>query len=235
MIDAIPPTVTLDPDSESALSLGVLGPAQTTLSGEIQDNAMVKSVDLCLSPVVYLKGRQLDRPAADPSCREVELNANSILTGTWSTTLTIPQGVDYASQTLSIFGLDAAGNRSDEPLERAFWFDTEPPSVTVTTQVSTVALGAYTTQPIPILAGTAEDGSGQVELAVRMRSEAGGTQRIVVPLEAGAWSFMPEISKAGAYSLSVEARDSAGNLTSLGAWTLQVSTSYLYWMPAVFH
>ncbi len=235
MIDAIPPTVTLDPDSESALTQDVLGPAQTTLSGGIQDNSMVKSVELCLSPIVYLKGRQLDRPTADLSCREVELNANSILTGTWSTSLPIPQGVDYASQTLSLFGLDAAGNRSDEPLERAFWFDTVPPSVTVSTQVSTIPLGAYTAQPTPILAGTAEDGSGQVELAVRMSSEAGGTQRIVIPVEAGAWSFMPEISKTGVYSLSIEARDPAGNLRTLGAWTLQVSTSYLYWMPAVFH
>jgi Bacterial Ig-like domain (group 3)/Bacterial Ig-like domain len=223
VIDTLPPIVSLDSASQSALST-VIGRVATTISGEIQDNGQVKNVDVCLNPADQ---------QGDASCQTVELSTNNVLTGNWSTTLLMPLGVDYASRTLSIYGWDAAGNRSTQSLDRTFWFDTLPPSVELTTQLFSVSLVDYSEDPQPILAGRANDGSGQVEIVVRMTSPASGTQRTVIPVEDNQWSYIPEIRARGVYSLSLQARDAAGNLTSLGSWTLQVTDNYRYWLPFI--
>jgi hypothetical protein len=222
VVDTLPPTVSLDIASQSILSNTVLGPADTLLSGQIQDNAQVRSVDFCLS-----------QPGEGESCYEVELSENNGQTGAWSAILHVPLGVDNDSQALFLYGYDAAGNRSDQPYEQTFRFDTVPPSVTITTQLSVISPADYFINPQPILAGTASDGSGQVEIVVRMTSAGGGAQRTVIPVNNNQWSYLPEISAAGVYSLSLQARDAAGNLTSLGSWTLQVGDFYRYWFPLI--
>jgi hypothetical protein len=233
VIDTLPPAITLDAASESSLSTAVLGPAKLNLSGQIQDNDQVKSVEICLGPITQPAG--INPPSASTSCQPVELTANDGLTGDWSATLQVPAGVDYASQVITFYGSDAAGNRSTQPLERAIWFDTVSPQVTVTTQISMISLGLYSQNPIPILAGAARDGSGWVEITVRMKSPGVGTQRTVIPVQNNQWSYIPEIGAAGGYSLVLEARDSAGNLTSLGSWTLLVVDGYKLWMPLIYH
>jgi len=227
VIDSLAPTVTLDPASQTTLSSAVLGPGTLTVSGQIQDNDLVKRVDICLKP-------DDSTPAASPRCRAIELNDNNGQTGDWSLPLVVPAGMDYTSRTLLFFGWDAAGNRSDPPLEQTVWFDTLAPRVAVATQLSLIALNDYLLNPVPILTGTASDGSGVVDIVVRLTAPGLGTQRSVVPVSNNKWSYIPEIKVVGVYSLSLEARDLAGNLTTLGSWTLVVSTdAFKIWMPRI--
>jgi hypothetical protein len=225
VIDALPPTVKLDIASQAALSM-VIGPVRTRLTGQIQDNDLVKSVEMC---------QQRAGATHMASCRPVDLTANHVVSGTWTTTLLVPLGVDYASQTLSLYGWDAAGNRSSLPLEYTFWFDTLAPKVTVTTRLPSITLPAYSINPQPILAGTASDGSGQVEIVVRLTSAETGTRRSVVPVQNNQWSYVPGINTTGVYSLSLQALDTAGNLTSLDSWTLEVADSFQLWLPIINH
>jgi hypothetical protein len=212
----------------------VIGPVRTFISGQIQDNAQVRSVDICQSQVNRTGGLLATQTTETTSCQSVELSRNDVVTGTWNSILLVPLGVDYASQVLSIYGRDAAGNRSTPPLESAFWVDTVAPNVEITTLVSSVSLLEYSNNPLPILAGTASDGSGQVEIVVRMTSTGTGTQRTVIAVEDNQWSYFPEIHYPGVYSLSLQARDIAGNQTSLGYWTLQViKNKYYYWLPLI--
>jgi hypothetical protein len=232
VIDSLPPTVGLDPASELALTGAVINSAKTHLSGQIQDNDQVKSVDLCLGPVA--KPGAASPPTGSSKCRTIALNTNNVTTGTWSATLETPLGVDHASQKLFLYGMDAAGNRSSLPVELTIWFDTVAPQVSVTYQIPTVSLGDYLANPAPLLAGTASDGSGQVVVVVRLTSPTYGTQRTVTQVQDGEWSYLPDLSMTGAYTLRLEAWDAAGNLTTLGPWTLVVNPSeFKLWMPVI--
>ena len=225
VIDMLPPTVSLDPASRSALTANVIGPATLMISGEIQDNHQARNVDVCLG--------RTGQPEVE-RCKTVELSVNNALTGTWSAALPMPPGVDYSSLKLSLYGRDAAGNRSNQPLETAFWLDTASPAVTVTTVLSSVSLADYIKNPLPILAGTASDGGGSVEIVVRMTSPENGTQRTVITVEDGQWRYIPMIGAPGVYNLTLQARDTAGNLTSLGSWTLLVDQDrHYYWFPFI--
>jgi hypothetical protein len=232
VIDSLPPTVSLDPASELALTGAVISSAKTRLSGQIQDNDQVKSVDLCLGPVT--KPGAASPPTGSSNCRTIALNTNNVTTGTWSATLETPQGVDYASQKLFLYGIDAAGNRSSLPVELTIWFDTVAPQVSVTVQIHTVSLGDYLANPVPLLAGTASDGSSSVEIVVRLTSPTYGTQRTVIQVQNGRWSYFPDLTLAGDYSLALEAWDAAGNLTTLGSWRLQVTSGLCLWLPVIF-
>ena len=106
--------------------------------------------------------------------------------------------------------------------------------MSVTKQLVSVPLAPYSIQPFPILAGTASDSSGQVEIVVRMISSEIGAQRTVIAVEDNQWSYIPEINDLGVYSLSLQARDIAGNLTSLGSWTLEVTDKYVCWLPVIY-
>ncbi len=226
VVDMLPPTVSLDPVSQAVLTT-VVGQAAVTLSGEIQDNDQVKNLDLCAS--------RTDQPEIE-RCRTFELSVNNIQTGRWSVTLAPPLGVDYASLKLKIYARDAAGNLSTEPYEQTFWLDTAAPIVTVTKVVSSIKLADYMKNPVPILAGSASEGSGQAEIVVRLTSPENGTQRTVATVKDNQWSYLPKIGAPGVYSLSLQARDSAGNLTSLGSWKLLVDTGgYSIWLPIVKH
>ncbi len=196
------------------------------------DNDQVANVDICLGPVT--QAGVSNPPSAFTSCQTIELNNNNVLTGTWSATLEVPISVDYASQKLTLYGIDAAGNRSSQPLETTYWFDSVAPQVAVTSALSTVHLGDYTRTPVPILSGTAGDGSGQVEIVVRLTSPTVGTQRSVVQVQNNQWSYFPDLNFAGDYTISLAAWDAAGNLTSLGTWSLQVTDGYNLWLPRLY-
>jgi len=232
VIDSLPPTVSLDPGSELALTSAVIGPEKTILSGQIQDNDQVKSVEFCLGPVT--RPGAATSPTGSTSCRTIELNTNQITTGTWSATLEAPMGVDYGSQKLFLYGIDAAGNRSSLPVETTIWFDTVAPQVAVTRQIPAVSLGSYLAQPVPLLEGTASDGSSQVEIVVRLTSQTYVTQRTVIQVQNGQCSYFPDLSMTGDYSLTLEAWDAAGNLTALGSWRLQVTSGFSLWLPFIF-
>jgi hypothetical protein len=220
----LPPIVSLDETSQAALTATVVGPGRFMLSGLIEDNNQVSRVEICNHPASVV---------SSVSCKPVELAASYVVTGTWSTTLLFPLGVDYTSQTLSFFGWDAAGNRSTLPLENTVWFDTMAPKVTVTTRLPSISLPAYSANPQPILGGTASDGSGHVEIVVRITAPGFGAQRTVVPVQNNQWSYIPKINATGKYSLSLQARDTAGNLTSFGSWTLEVTDGYKLWLPVI--
>jgi len=103
----------------------------------------------------------------------------------------------------------------------------------VTTRLPSISLPAYSANPQPILAGTASDGSDHVEIVVHMTAPGFGAQRTVVPVQNNQWSYVPEIISTGIYSLSLQARDTAGSLTSLGSWTLEVTDNYQLWLLVI--
>jgi hypothetical protein len=225
VVDLLPPTITLDSASEATLTAAVIGPGKITLSGQIEDNDQVKNVEVC---------KHSPDTTALVNCKSIELNVDNLVNGTWSITLMTPPGMDYISYTMHFYAWDAAGNRSAEPLEYTLWVDTVAPEVTVDTKVGTISLYKHMHNPLPVLAGTASDGSGTVDIVVRMTAPGYGTQRSVIPVDNNYWSYTPEINAVGAYSLLLEARDAAGNLTTLGTWTLIVNEGYKFWMPIIY-
>jgi hypothetical protein len=224
VIDALPPEVSLDAASEVDLAQPVIGKGKVTLNGTIQDNNLVRRVEIC---------HHLAGVAATDKCKLIDLTGNFGVSGTWSITLNVPLGVDYASQTLLFYGWDAVGNRSILPVERSVFIDTAAPDVAIATRISTISLNSYMFDPEPILTGTASDASGVVDIVVRMSAPGLGSQRTVIPVQNNQWVYIPDISAIGVYSLSLEARDIAGNLTTLGSWTLAVTDGFKIWLPII--
>jgi len=72
-----------------------------------------------------------------------------------------------------------------------------------------------------------------VEIVVRMTSADTGSDAFVIAVQDNQWSYQPEINDTGIYSLSLQARDSAGNLTSLGSWRFEVVEGYTLWLPVI--
>lgn len=215
--DTSPPTVTLDDESEARLADSILSQiGGLVVHGEVQDNWQASGVQVCLGQAPVSPGEE------SLSCRVVGVRPGDDTSGSWTYELQIGPHLDGATQTIWLYGLDGAGNRSTEPAAYPYVVDTVPPQVTVSTYLDSVAFSDYVKNPTPILSGTVRDGSEPVDLVARMASEWGGAARSLVTVTDGAWSFQPELVAPGRYSIRLEARDRAGNITFLGPFALKV-------------
>ena len=95
----------------------------------------------------YLAGRLLLQ-AQDSAARN----------GNWFQNLKLPE-MDGVEQTVSVYGLDEAGNRTTEPLQRTFVLDNVAPQIDVTHVISEVRM-TPDLAPLGVLTGTVSDGGG---------------------------------------------------------------------------
>ncbi len=199
IVDNTPPEVVeLNPATLEALADGVLIPGEFVLRGTVEDNLQATAVRLCFTlDAVY-------------SCTDVDAGTE----GGWVYTIT-PFEADGEIEMLEIYGRDAAGNLSTAPLiTLEYQIDNMGPKVEVLSRKSIVSLGA---DPVPILTGTARDGSGVGELLASLQSPS-GMQWIHADRTADAWRVTPPVDQLGVHTLRLYARDGVGNLRGAGPY-----------------
>ncbi len=103
-----------------------------------------------------------------------------------------------------------------------------PPALTVTLALNQVGAVNFPVTLPPVLAGTVSDSSGVSAVYVRMGKPSGQTSWTTLSLNGSSWSFAPTVTGPGLHSLTLEARDGAGNVTSYGPHALNVKANLLY-------
>ncbi|MGD8807907.1 MAG: Ig-like domain-containing protein, partial [Chloroflexota bacterium] len=214
--------VILDSSLNDALADGILGPDELLFSGSLEDESVALAVQLCLTEVDRQTCVWLSTPGGSP-------------TGSWSYDTGGFQSGDWISQTLTIKGLDEAGNFST-PISRTYTVDTVAPVISATQTLEQVNLEDYqpgSTTAAPVLSGTVSDGSGVASLLIRLRQPDGSVITQMVSTTDGDWEYVPELSMPGDHILTVEAIDLAGNVASHAAFTLSVegTAGQLIYLP----
>jgi len=200
----------------------VYGPGIHHLSGGFVDERQIGYVHICRE---------------DGQCSVQTVNPNPVVppgtlasAGIWAAYLLPPDGreVDGQSQTLTLFGSDAVGNRT-EAITVTYRIDNTPPRVTVTQIANLVP--AVSSQLI--LTGTVSDGS-HVDVNVVVDPPVGLRQRLNASIAGNDWSFTQAWTEPGVYTLWVQAIDEAGNTTTVGPFTVLVGAGTQLYLPAIF-
>jgi cytoskeletal protein CcmA (bactofilin family) len=124
---------------------------------------------------------------------------------------------------MKLYGRDAAGNLSFEPLGIDVRVDNRGPKVIVGTRRSLVQLGGA---PVSVLSGTVSDANGVAEMYAGLQTPS-GMQWIEVNREGEAWSLVPLIQQVGAHTIRLYARDGVGNLGGYGPYRFMVTLEAL--------
>jgi hypothetical protein len=216
-VDTLTPTIRLDSASETALQGAVLGPGdQILLSGLVEDDQRASSADICFAGT------------DEPTCSRVAVQPGTAVTGTWRYALRAAEGLDYEKQSITLYGVDGAGNRSSVPLSRTYLVDTVPPVVTVTTWVKHLPAPA----PTLVLSGTVSDGSGSSDVYVLVQTPGQPLSSTLATRDGDSWSYTLHPATEGSYTLRIEARDAKGNARGYGPYGLFVGVSKIY-LPLV--
>ena len=235
-VDLTPPTVTLDSAADDALSAGLLNPLDLLLSGQVLDNLQALSLEATFSRatqefIVPL----MAMPGTDP-------------TGDWQYPWRM-QGGDGITETMTLLGIDAAGNTSN-PLVRDYLIDTVSPVVTVTEVISQVLLADYVESGSgksvasvtsrravgksmlvemasggsggPVLEGTVSDGGGVSKVYARLVTPTGEVSWHELELDGNRWQFTPTLSMFGRHLVTIEVYDLAGNAAGTETYELNV-------------
>jgi uncharacterized repeat protein (TIGR01451 family) len=125
---------------------------------------------------------------------------------------------------MTLVGLDGAGNLS-QPISRTYRLDTVAPVITVTSLINEVVLDDYPLVGPAVLSGDSQDGGGMGEVYVRMENEAGEFAWQTAVISGTEWSFTPQLTAAGLFTLTVEGYDLAGNAGVNGSYLLNVIAS----------
>ena len=150
--------------------------------------------------------------------------------GQWSYMLSISNQEDYVAHTISVYGIDRAGNRTAQPTHATFIVDNVAPVMTVTQLIATAPL----THSLPVLNIAATDGSGVAQVLVLV--DAPNTTYATLATRDGAgWHFDLDPSLIGTYRLWISAYDNAGNVASSGAYQVNVTgpLPYTTFLPIV--
>jgi Ca2+-binding RTX toxin-like protein len=204
-VDLTPPTVALDPSVEAFLADGLIGPAELLWRGSVQDDHVAAAVGLCTA-------------VGDPaSCTNIPVLPGAAAQGAWSAALTTLLAGDGTSATIALYGSDAAGNRASTPLTRSFRVDTVAPIITATQQLSP-----------PALSGQVSDGGGLKALRALVMAPDSSTFTDVIATAPGSggalsWSYTPNLTAVGAYTMYLSAEDLAGNSSTAGPFVVQSS------------
>jgi hypothetical protein len=141
-------------------------------------------------------------------------------TGTWSDTLSLLE-LDGVEQTVSVFALDDAGNRTTEPVTQTLVIDNVPPQIGITHVVSEVQM-APDLAPMGVLTGTVADGSRVRRLFAVVHTPEGQLHLQPVAREGEGWSFALQAMTAGVHAVRIVAEDLAGNQTFIGPVAIEV-------------
>lgn len=213
LVDTSAPVLDLDNAVELALADGFLAPDELVISGTLQDDLAAYQVGLCL-----------ESESEAVNCLSISVEPGTTPTGTWLYDMAPFQNGDGVTQTMTLVGYDGGGN-SSEAISRTYRLDTVGPVMTVTTAISEVVLGDYPLFAPPVLAGEWKDGGGLDEVYVRMEDEAGSFSWQSAVISGTEWSFTPQLSAPGHYTLTVEGYDLAGNAGVTGSYPLHVLAS----------
>jgi len=150
--------------------------------------------------------------------------------GDWSFTVRNARAMDYVQQTVSIYGVDLAGNRTADPLVLNVTVDNAPPVLTVTQLVNASVL----TPSVPVLNGLARDG-GQVNQIVVLVQTPQRVYQELATQNGEAWQYDLHPVSLGRYNLWVRAYDLAGNVTLAGPYQVDITPGHRIFLPAVMH
>jgi hypothetical protein len=140
--------------------------------------------------------------------------------GAWSHSLWLPE-MDGVAQTLAVYGLDDAGNRSTEPFTHTLVVDNVAPELRVTHAISEVQMVPELT-PTTVLAGTVADGGQVRRLFAAIQTPEGQIHLQPVTRDGDAWSFALQTMTPGVHAIRIVAEDLAGNQTAAGPFAVEV-------------
>jgi len=148
-------------------------------------------------------------------------------TSDWSYTLSGDNQVDAVEHTVSLYGVDLAGNRT-QPLVARYILDNVAPVLTVTAITNT----AFYSRSLSVLRGTATDGGAVASVYVLVESGE-TTYQEPAEREGDTWRYALRPMTPGLYTLRVSAYDTAGNVASSGPFEVAVTAPIfeLLYMP----
>ncbi|MEP7198854.1 MAG: proprotein convertase P-domain-containing protein, partial [Chloroflexota bacterium] len=162
---------------------------------------------------------------------------NSALNGEWTYNLSTPSGLDNVAQTLSLYGVDTAGNRS-QPVTISYRVDTVAPQLHVSSVVARLVttLGA---DAIAIANGTVSDGGNVHVMYAIVIEPSGAFNMLPITTDAGSnaaqrraervgtssanWQLAMQPTQFGAYTIWINAKDDAGNTSTVGPFVVNVT------------
>ncbi|HRI56757.1 MAG TPA: Ig-like domain-containing protein, partial [Anaerolineae bacterium] len=212
IVDTAPPTITADPIVADYLADGFINGAELDWSGAAQDDQAVTRVAVCLSGVYTTACDTGNTSAAAPVV-------------TWQYDFSALLAGDGISQTVSLHGFDAVGNRSAAPLVRTFILDTVAPVITVQQPVALRGLAMLdaTPQATQVFSGTVSDGGGVARMTALIMPPDGVLRVEPVTLTGADWQIAPLLDQLGEYLIQITATDLAGNLSATGNYLLEVT------------
>jgi hypothetical protein len=200
-VDAVPPTISVSAGTAAALASVVRETDELALSGLVSDDQQAAQAEIC----------------NEDQCSAVAVSPGTAVSGTWQMALGL-DSADNVTQTLALYGHDAAGNRSLQPLLLSFRLDNVSPQVTANQVATQIPL----TRTL-VLNGSAIDGSGIGSVAVRVVAPDGSSYWETGVVDGNAWSYSLRGQSAGWHQLTVRVMDGAGNITETGPYAVNVT------------
>lgn len=209
-LDTEPPNVSLDEKSEDALADGYLSYDELMISGKINDDHQVFSVEICAGPA----------GDANPICTQVAVSPEepSPESG-WVGRVPVFGEVDAEDYLVTIAGFDVVGNRSLTPISWPVVADITGPTI----EVKEARKSAPQATMMEMLVGTIQDGSGVESLFAYTARPDGGIDWYTPTLTTdGKWQFAAQFDLVGQYTMGLEARDQLGNISRYGPYNIEV-------------
>ena len=214
VVDDSAPTIALSAATTDALSDGFITANESLLDGVVTDDQQAAAAEVC----------QTNTPLDIPVCFTNSAQPGNAATGNWTYAL-FSTDVDGVTMTLRFTGLDGVGNRS-QPITRTFRVDTVAPVITTTQLV--FQSGGLLPPGTTVLEGTVTDGSGVAQVRIRVVMPDGSVVYDTAALQGNTWSYAPDFTELGQYTLYVEAWDVAGNARAEGPWTLSLVNNQIF-------
>ncbi len=206
VVDKTPPLVMV---TQPSFDEQLFGTGLHTVNGSMSDDRHIGSVYFCVD---------------EDECTTVPVRANSendVDEGVWSSYLPQPDtAADGEEHTLTVYGIDFAGNQSVEPVVIKYRLDDTPPQLTVSQVTPQIPSGG--TQLV--MSGDVSDGS-DFDVYILVKPPTGPRFRVKTSHSTvGAWEFAPGWTRAGTYTLWVQAVDAAGNTRAIGPFQTLVGS-----------
>jgi uncharacterized repeat protein (TIGR01451 family) len=205
-VDAQPPTVALAAAANAYPGRLVRGNT-LPLVGTTLDNHAVGSVTVCFD---------------DEACRTADVGAPGAASSHWSQWMIARGALDYVTKTLTIRATDSLGNSMAQALEVPVVFDNVLPVLGANQILVQVPLSSTET----VLNGEVTDGGPDVAVSVRVRPPKGDVKRKAAARDRSSWWFDLPAEVPGSYTLWVDAEDLAGNVTTAGPFTVDVTCTH---------
>jgi hypothetical protein len=152
------------------------------------------------------------------------------ITASWQYIMPVEADVELPDQSLAIYALDGAGNRSTPAVSLTYTLDTIQPIITYTTRLTETYLGTGK------LEGLVSDNIGLQGMRIKFHDAWGDTlEAPLTPTVDGEWSFDASdvLDEIAGYAVYVEATDLAGNSTTEPVNEITVMEHLKVFLPVV--